>query len=418
MKNQYRETALGQGIQFIGIGKHGSKDLPETLVREILRELQSGKANALQMGVFFGALVTKGVAPHEYQLEEYLGKGTLSDPAKLYQSICADAPYFLKEIGVKILNKIDLNIKESKELGDFLLSNLPGESYRGMAVSVLRIRYETDEEYRGLIRAVEATYSAGFRNPVSLPEPLVQLAEPFDGVEHSYLITPVIAHFLQEQGYTVVSAVGRSGGPKLSLNLLDLYQALPPSFLMNNEQLRQTPPPYGWVLHQKDLSPALDAWTERRHQMLKRPVFATMEKVLNPCGASILITSVFHITYMEKMITLADMTGFTGVIVLKRGLEGTLAPSTARASGILCAAKQSDGSWQTKTFDADAEAFSVFRSTADEVVEPLRAADNVSLIHRFAKEGRTGNEDFDKRVNLAKALYQQGLEWIRKNDRW
>jgi anthranilate phosphoribosyltransferase len=417
MEREYSRTPLGRGIQFIGIGKHGSKDLPEELVQEILLELQSKRANQLQMGVFFGALAAKGIAAHEYRLEAFLGEDTLRDPATLYQRLCPDSPQSMQAIGVKILNKLSLDRDESTQLGNYLLSNSPGESFRGMAASVLRIRYETDDEYLGLIRAAEATYAEGFQTAVPAPKTVVQLAEPFDGVEHSYLITPLLAHFLQEQGYLAVSMMGRSGGPKLALNLLDLYEALPPAFLTENHQLSGAPPPYGWALHQKHLSPSLDAWTERRRQMLKRPFLATMEKVLNPCRASILITSVFHITYLEKMVKLADMTGFTGVLVLKRGLEGTLAPSIARASGILCAAKTADGSWKTQTFDASTEDLSPFRSDQDEVVEPLRREDNLSLIHQFTANGHTDNEDFDKRVNLAKALYRKGLNWMN-NGHW
>jgi len=413
MERIYSESALGRGIQFIGIGKHGSKDLPEALVTEILEELQSGKVNPLQTGVFFGALAAKGAAAHENRLEAFLGDGVLRDPAKLYQSLCPDSPEPVREMGVKLLSKLPLDRQEAEQLGDYLLSHSPGETFRGMAASVLRIRYETEEEYLGLIRAAEGTYTAGFRSPAPGPKTVVQLAEPFDGVEHSYLITPLLAHFLQEQGYLAVSAVGRSGGPKLALNLLDLYEALPPAYLTDNEQLREAPPAYGWALHQQHLSPALDAWTERRRQMLKRPFLATMEKVLNPCRASVLITSVFHITYLEKMVRLADMTGFTGVIVLKRGLEGTLAPSVARASGILCAAKTAGGTWKTQTFEAGADDLSPFRADQDVVVEPLHPADNLSLIHRFTATGRTGNADFDKRVGLAQALYTKGLEWIR-----
>ena len=51
--------------------------------------------------------------------------------------------------------------------------------------------------------------------------------------------------------------------------------------------------PYGWVLDQKALSSALDRWVDRRRVLLKRPFLATLEKVLNPCRAKILVTSVF-----------------------------------------------------------------------------------------------------------------------------
>ncbi len=287
-----------------------------------------------------------------------------------------------------------------------------------MAASVLRIRYETEAEYQGLIRAAQTTYAENFRQLVPAGKKIVQLAEPFDGVEHSYLITPLLANALQREGYTVISTTGRSGGPKLTLNALNLYEKLGSSFVKGNADLLNPAPRFGWALRQQDLSPALDAWVDRRHHLIKRPFLATMEKVLNPAGAQILITSVFHITYLEKMVELAGMTGFTGVIVLKRGLEGTLAPSIARASGILCAAKGEDGDWLFQSFEADTMEFASFRATEDAVIENLTAEDNAALVNAFADQGKTGNEDFDKRVNLGIALYQKGLAWIEEKIKW
>jgi anthranilate phosphoribosyltransferase len=279
---------------------------------------------------------------------------------------------------------------------------------------MLRIRYETDDEYQGLMNAAVSTFSPGFRENALLKKPLIQLAEPFDGVEHSYMITPLVAEALQKAGYPVLVTTGRSGGPKLKLNVLDIYQALQGTYIRRNQELTGPFPSFGWVLGQKDLSPALDTWVDRRRLIFKRPFLATAEKVLNPCKATILITSVFHITYMEKMITLAGMAGFRGIIVLKRGLEGTLAPSISKASGILCAARQPDGTFITQTFDASSEDLALFRAESDEVLQELDVQDNITLIRQFSREGFTGNEDFDKRVNLAVALYKTGIDWINK----
>jgi anthranilate phosphoribosyltransferase len=321
----------------------------------------------------------------------------------------------MKPIGVKLLNRDTLTIEEAQTLGDYLFSDEKGETFKGMAVSILRIRYETDEEYEGLYKAVLSTFTPPFQEAPLYLKDTVLLAEPFDGVEHSYIITPLLAQALQKAGYTAIVTTGRNSGPKLTLNTLDIYLALKGTFLQGNLSLAETPPAFGWVLDQKVLSPALDQWVGRRRLFFKRPFLATLEKVLNPCGAKILITSVFHITYMEKMISLAAMAGFSGVIVLKRGLEGTLTPSLVKASGILCAARQADGTYLTQTFDASHETFTNFRAEADDIVEGLSAEDNIWLIHQFNKEGSTGNEDFDKRVNLAIALYKTGLNWIKQH---
>lgn len=405
------ENPLVEGIKIIGIGKHGSKPLPATLLEEILYYLQAGEVTAVQKGAFFGALMAKGPTEEEQKLL-YQVCGKSGNMEALYDNLCRDSPAAMKEIGVKLLSKEYLTVKQSQQLGNYLFSDQSGETYRGMAVSMLRIRYETDEEYQGLMDASLSTFSPAFSDGVPVSRSIIQLAEPFDGVEHSYMITPLLADALQKKGYPVVVTAGRSSGPKLTLNALDIYQGLEGKFIKSNRELTQASPVFGWVLDQKDLSPALDKWVDRRRLISKRPFLATLEKVLNPCRAKILITSVFHITYMEKMITLAAMAGFCGIIVLKRGLEGTLSPSIAKASGILCAARQADGSFITESFDAGDEAFAAFRAGTDEVIDPLHVAGNVQLIRRFKEDGCTGNEDFDKRVNLAIALYQAGLEWI------
>ncbi|GAA4442899.1 hypothetical protein GCM10023188_43120 [Pontibacter saemangeumensis] len=411
MKNSYivPDNPLLQGIKVIGIGKHGSKPLPVDQIEAILTYLSAEDEVPIQKGAFYGSLLAKEPTVEEQRL--LLGNG--GETARLYDSLCADAPDDMKAIGVKLLGKQHLNTAEARTLGRFLFSDAAGETFRGMAASMLRMRYETDEEYQGLLEAAVSTYSPGFRDALPAREAVIQLAEPFDGVEHSYMITPLLAQVFQQAGFPVVVTMGRSAGPKYALNTLEIYQELGAEFMQQSPDVAQPAPEFGWALDQRLLSPALDRWVDRRRLIFKRPFLATLEKVLNPCKASILVTSVFHITYIEKMITLAGMAGFSGVIVLKRGLEGTLAPSIAKASGITCAVRQQDGSFLTQSFEASHEAFSAYRAGTDEVVQNPTAEANIRLIRQFISQGFTGNEDFDKRVNLATALYKQGLAWIR-----
>ncbi|KAA3437652.1 anthranilate phosphoribosyltransferase [Rufibacter hautae] len=407
------DNPLVQGIKVIGIGKHGSKPLSSAQIEEITHYLTYGELIPIQKGAFFGSLLAKGVTEEEQKLLFALDNRPITGVKDLYHVLCPDAPASLQEIGIKLLDKAHLTKDEAKQLGTFLYSDAPGETFRGMAASMLRIRYETEEEYHGLIEAANATFSAGFQEIRPETEVLVQLAEPFDGVEHSYMITPLLAEAFQKAGLMAIVSMGRSSGPKVSLNTLDIYQALSGRFLKSTLDLETTAPVYGWALNQQLLSPALDAWVERRKLIFKRPFLATLEKVLNPCKAQILVTSVFHITYIEKMIKLAGMAGFKGVIVLKRGLEGTLAPSLAKASGITCAVLQPDGSFLSHTLEATQEKFTPFRTEADEHVTDLKLEDNLQLIGQFSQKGSTQNEDFDKRVRLGIHLYLEGLEWIQ-----
>lgn len=410
--NYRLDSALARGIRLVGIGKHGSKPLPAELVNDCLHELTTGQASHLQKGAFFGALVMKGVNAEEQRLEHYLGKGAFQNHVFLLGRLCPDLPPQLHPIGLKLLAGQSLQVSEAHQLGDFLLDDTSCEAFRGLAVTVLRVRYETNDEYKGLLEAINSTYAPGFKRLVKTQLPIIQLAEPFDGVEHSFLITPLLAQFFQDRRYNAVSSIGRTSGPKYGINAHDLYLYLGCWLLQNNHELLEENPTFGWVLDQKALSPDLDRWVDRRRSIIKRPFFATLEKVLNPCGARILVTSVFHITYQMKMAELALMAGFDGVLVLKRGLEGSLSPATARASGLLCAVRNSQNHLFFTHIERDFPAFQTYHTLQDDEVPQLTVETNATLIREYLSSGKTDCADFDNRVRFTKALFTRGLDWI------
>jgi len=406
------DTVLGRGIKHIGIGKHGSKPLPPDLLAECRTALTDSATHPLQRGAFLGAMIAKGPTPDELILEDVIGKGAFSHPTFFVNKVCPDLPLGLLPIATKLVRGHHLQVSEAEQLGDYLFGNGPCEAFRGLAASILRVRHETNDEYQGLMRAAERTFSPPFKTKPSIKLPLIQLAEPFDGVENSYLITPLLASFFLKRGYGPVSMVGLSGGPKFTLNALDLFMHLNCEFLLGNQELGTPPEHYGWVLNQNALSPALARWTDRRRIILKRPFLATLEKVLNPCHARILVTSVFHITYQMKMAELAMLAGFDGVMVLKRGLEGSLSPSTSRASGLLCAVRKPDGHLFFQHFESDQPAFAPFRTDADTLHPQPTPMNNARLVRQFWENGQTPDADFDNRVHFAHAIYGRGLTWV------
>jgi anthranilate phosphoribosyltransferase len=406
------DTPLGRGIKHIGIGKYGSKPLTPELIAECKLALADPATHSLQRGAFLGALLAKGPTEEEMQLEAVIGKGAFSHPTFFINKVCPDLPVGLQPIATKLVRGHNLQVSEAHQLGDYLFGNGTCETFRGLAASIMRVRHETNEEYQGLMKAAQRTFSPGFKAISCADRPLIQLTEPFDGVEHSYLITPLLAQFFQKRGYGAVSMVGRSGGPKFSLNALDLYMNLGCQFLQTNHELDTPLTQYGWVLDQKALSPALNRWVDRRRIIIKRPFLATLEKVLNPCHARILVTSVFHITYQMKMAELAMFAGFDAVMVLKRGLEGSLAPSTSRATGILCAVRTPLGHLFFQHFEGDAPAFAQYRTETEAQYDHPQALDNARLVRQFMAEEQTNDADFDNRVLFAQALYGRGLDWI------
>lgn len=406
------DTALQAGVKLIGIGKHGSKKLSEELINSIAEELAQKNSPPILVGAFFGAVMMKDIEPHYAVLENTLEKGALSNASILWDAVCSDAPLQMKEIGVKLIQKQTLDLEEATTLGNFLFSDEPGESFRGMAVSILRIRYETEDEYQGLFDSIVKTAD---NNSSQLQiKNTIQLAEPFDGVEHSYMITPLIANELSREGYSIFVSCGQSSGPKVTLNSFDLYNKLGVKYI--DKPLNSTNPisAYGTPFDQKVFYPQLDKWVNRRLIIMKRPFLSTLEKVLNPTKSSILITSVFHIPYLEKMAVLGHMAGFDAVIVLKRGLEGSLAASLAKATGIYCSVQKSDGELVTESFDGSHSDFTKFKLPADATIENLSIEKNVDCINKYIKEGSAGNAEFDARVQLSVALYKKGLNWVNQ----
>ena len=108
----------------------------------------------------------------------------------------------------------------------------------------------------------------------------------------------------------------------------------------------------------------------------------------------------------------AMVAGFDAAIVLKRGLEGSLAPSTSRATGILCAVRTPRGHLFYQHFEGDTPAFSTFRTETETKYEQPQATENARLVRQFMTEGHSTNADFDNRVRFAHALYGRGLDWI------
>jgi len=335
------DPPIVRGIKTVGVGKKGSKHLPQELAKEILADLKAGKVSPAAQGAFFAGLFFKGIELEEIVLDQYFDQeATLLNPDLLARSLTKDAPELIRWICEQILKQKTLDKETAYTLGTFLLSDEPGDAARGLVASALRVRYETDDEYEGLLRAIQETVVPAFRVPPPAGDPIIQLAEPFDGNDHSYMITPLVGKYLQSLNYRVVHLVGRNSGPKFDFNLADIVDALGVPFDVGanghsplDEKYKSQ---FGWFLHQKDISPAVDRWVDIRRQTVKRQFMATLEKFLNPVGARIIATSAFHPPYGEKMLTISERAGFPGVIVIRNGIEGSLAFPLKREVRILC----------------------------------------------------------------------------------
>jgi len=414
------EPAIVRGIKTVGVGKKGSKPLTPQLAREIFEDLQSGKVSPAAKGAFFAGLLAKGIEKDEAILMEAFPPGVFPvasapDPQKIVDAIAPDAPDFVRWVCVQLLTGHTLDKHTAYDLGKFLLSDEPGDGARGLVASFLRVRYETEDEYEGIWQAMQETIAPAFRTPTPAGEPIVQLAEPFDGNDHSYMVTPLVADFVQGLGFRTIHMTGRNSGPKLVFNLLDVVGYLPVSFAQGNNDLAKAKPRYGWFFHQKDVSPAVDRWVDIRRQTIKRPFLSTLEKFIKPVDAQIIITSAFHPPYGEKMRAISERAGFAGIMVIRNGIEGSMAFPLKRPAKILLSARQKDGSYHQEEMTFEAELFLGTSPATEEVREQLTAQENARLIEAYSRKGASGDEWFDLRVKATCEGFRKGLQWLGEN---
>jgi anthranilate phosphoribosyltransferase len=410
------EAAVSLGIKEAGIGKKGSKDLSEDLILQIIQELKTSAVPPIQKSAFFGALFMKGTTSLEKKIELALKPNALSHPETLIETIQPTAPVPIKNFCARILNQETFTKDEAFQLGKFLLSETPEEALRGLIASVLRVRYETADEYEGFLQSITDSFLPIWKTPQNQID-LIQLAEPFDGVDHSYMITPLLAAELQKHfpQKTIIHQVGRNSGPKFIFNLLDLAEGLGGEFLNHPASVAIRRPEFGFFIKQSDLSKQLDLWVERRRLIIKRPLFATLERFVNPLGAKIMIASAFHPPYAEKMLNICEGARYQSGIIIRNGLEGTLAFALLRPVKILCTARQHDGSYRRQEFEFDPEQFSDQKIDVEEKLVAPSLDENLRLIRLYQQHGKTNNALFDLRVKFTTHGISEAIQWVEKN---
>lgn len=409
-----RETHLAEGIKTVGVGKKGSKPMPLELIEAITQELKDGAPTEIATGAFFGSLIMKGLTQEEMQLSQALPADALKNPQILINHLALKAPEVIKGICLRLLNKEELDQKTAYILGKFLFSDEPGDACRGIVASVLRVRYETADEYAGLLQAMEDCVGPEFRQPIPPGDPIIQMAEPFDGVDHSNMITPLVADYLQTLGFRVANLVGRNSGPKFVFNLSDIAQSLNATFLKQNSDFISQPD-FGYFIHQADLSIAIDHWVDLRHQTIKRPFLATLERFLNPIKADIIIASAFHPPYGEKMITICERAGFAAAIIVRNGMEGTLAFPLMRSAKILISVKQKDGMYRRHEMDFNVESELGIKVNLEERLELPSLEENVRLIKEYKQTAKTDHVLFDARIRATCTGLNKAIQWIKEN---
>lgn len=213
----------------------------------------------------------------------------------------------------------DLTEEEAEDALALILDDKVSKVRAGVFLIAARMKLETVPENIGYWRALQARVS-----PVTVElDQLLQIADPFDGFQRipyfGFYAIPVIAQLgLPVYGHSALPLPPKFG--------ITFEQILQKHYAVAEGQQRMTlleKHRFGY-LSTADTLPQLENLRSLRTEIIKRPMLATLEKILMPVKArkNILATTYFHRGYEVALTEIAKLSQFDKVIV-GNGMEGT-----------------------------------------------------------------------------------------------
>jgi anthranilate phosphoribosyltransferase len=191
---------------------------------------------------------------------------------------------------------------------------------------------------------LEVLWSKSKRSKTKLPV-LIDIASSYDGFDRNPGLMMFSACILAALGYPTLLHGVEKVGPKYGLTthkLLNYFGKNPlKSMSYTLEDLED--PSVGWgYVDQSVYFPELFALQELRHDMVKRPVISTIEKLLQPIqtkNGNHLITGYTHPGYKTMLSTILKEQKASPISLLVRGLEGSAQLPLDRQAPILTITK-------------------------------------------------------------------------------
>ncbi len=217
----------------------------------------------------------------------------------------------------------DLTEEEAEDALSLILDGKISQVRMGVFLIAARMKIETVPENIGYWRALQKRMTP---KKIGLDK-LLQIADPFDGFQRipyfGFYAIPVIA----ELGLPVYGHSALPLPPKLGITFEDLlvnhYQA--PVSGTGEQRIKQVEEFKFGYINTSDCLPALENLRSIRTEIVKRPMLATLEKILMPLkaeGKNFLATTYFHRGYETSLTEIGKRSQFDRVIV-GNGMEGT-----------------------------------------------------------------------------------------------
>jgi anthranilate phosphoribosyltransferase len=217
----------------------------------------------------------------------------------------------------------DLTRDEAEDALSLILNDEVSSERAAVFLIAARMKLETLEENIGYWQALNATT---VKQEIQL-EKLVQVAEAFDGFERTPLFTFYTIPLLAEMGLPAYGHSALPLPPKFGITFEDLlvnHYGVSANQIFEQRKTLIEKLGFGYLSTQQS-HPKLDALKNLRAEIVKRPMLATMEKMLMPLKAksNYLATNYFHPGYEKSMLAVAAL-GKWDIAVVGNGMEGSI----------------------------------------------------------------------------------------------
>ncbi len=321
-----------------GTGATMSKDLSSAEVALLTPLFESPEANLTTKATFITALLMLELTADERAwlsaFEKNVGEGAFSEFKWFFDN---EPKHPFLRLNKRLIQKESLSAADCHQGFSFVFDQTIGDPWKAVFLEALRLKRETETENRTGYRFL---LDKSRHYKTNLPV-VIDLSVGYDGLTRSLCLYPFLAPLLASLGFPVVLHGVEEIGPKRGITpskLLQLAGKNPLDLGLQNLE----DPTMGWTyLDQSETFPDLFSLASLRDGMVKRPMLATLEKLLAPVTANqtLLVTSFTHPPYRQTMRYLVDESPFDKGLIL-RGLEGSIQPSCEKRMPYLVGKKE------------------------------------------------------------------------------
>ncbi len=251
----------------------------------------------------------------------------------------------------------------------------------GIFLIALRMKRETDDEFKGILDAIRDLTVA----VTAEVDEVVDIADPYDGYNRCLPAAPFLLPLLAECGVAAITQGALAVGPKFGVTHRHILAAAGVATELTPAQAaaRLADPTLGWsYLDQSQFCPPLHELMPLRTAIVKRQALTTVEVMARPIhgrSRTHLVTGYVHKPYARIYALLARHAGFDSALLV-RGIEGGVVPSL-RQTGV-CFHYQHHA--EEQAFDIDPVALGIEQSERAvplpaDLPQALRPGDEIAV---------------------------------------